>query len=169
MRVKTKFTYSHVGEEFEFKFSFPDDFILVVDTREQAPFFTRKLPKGLVMVRDTLPVGDYSIRGFETGISIERKSVRDLVNCLGRDHERFKNEMIRLAGYQFGAVVVEEPEGHVIRWHSFSEMHPESIRQALASIETRYRIHFYYGRDRDDCERWTLDRLIRYHRIKRSG
>ena len=53
------------GQIVKFTFDFPKGFIIVIDTREQAPLFIGSLPRGLLIVRDTLDVGDYSVRGFE--------------------------------------------------------------------------------------------------------
>jgi len=54
------------GQTVKFTFDFPKGFIVVIDTREQSPLFTGLLLRGLLVVRDTLDVGDYSIRGFES-------------------------------------------------------------------------------------------------------
>jgi ERCC4-type nuclease len=45
---------------------------ILIDTREQIPFnFSRY---GVQTETDALPVGDYSIPGFEDRVAIERKS-----------------------------------------------------------------------------------------------
>ena len=53
------------------------DFIIIIDTSEQDPFFSgRNAPKGILTIRDNLKPhgGDYSLRGFEHEIIIERKN-----------------------------------------------------------------------------------------------
>lgn len=171
MRIRPhRHLYGHLnfGREFKFRFNFPEGFILVLDSREQTPLF-RKLPKGLVVVRDTLKVGDYSIRGFENAITIERKSIPDLLGSLGRNRDQFKVRLAKMRFFEWAAVVVEGSEKAVIKYHESSLMEPESIRQSICSIELRYKIPFYFGATIKDVERWVLDRLIKFYTIKRSG
>lgn len=169
MRIKPTFKFNpRAGQSFKFLFRFPEDFILVIDSREQTPLFLDHPPKGLVMVRDTLEVGDYSIRGFEGKIAVERKTIPDLLNCLGNDRERFKRELEKLQGYNWASIVVEGAESELYQYQDFSLMHPESVRQSMASIEIRHNVHFFYGR-RADIERWVLDRLIKFWKVRREG
>lgn len=50
---------------------------ILIDTREQQPFsFTRY---EVATEPATLPVGDYSLPGFEDWAAIERKSLEDLI------------------------------------------------------------------------------------------
>ena len=170
MRIKPIFKSNpRAGQSFKFLFKFPEDFILVIDSREQAPLFLDHPPKGLVMVRDTLEVGDYSIRGFEGKIAVERKTIPDLLNCLGNDRERFKRELEKLQGYEWRAIVVEGIESDLFQFHDFSLMHPESVRQSLVSINIRYGVQFYFNFKREGLERWILDHLIKFWKVKREG
>lgn len=75
----------------------------IVDTREQTPL---KLP-GIRSEAGTLATGDYSVKGLESLIAIERKSLPDLVACCGRERERFDREVQRLLAYPVRALVVE--------------------------------------------------------------
>ncbi len=172
MKITPAFTRLNpkAGKPVKFGFKFPEDFILVVDTREQESLFTNRPPKGLVMVRDYLEVGDYSARGFEKGgITIERKTVPDLLNCLGNDRERFKRELEKMRGYEWKAIVVESSENDLLQHHEISLMEPESIRQSIVSINIRYRVQFYYQPVREKMERWVLDHLIKFFLVKRVG
>jgi ERCC4-type nuclease len=58
-------------------------------------------------VRGTLATGDYSVVGLENVIAIERKSLDDLIACVGPERERFDREIQRLLAYPTRAVVVE--------------------------------------------------------------
>jgi DNA excision repair protein ERCC-4 len=66
----------------------------LIDSREQAPFtFT-----GYYVDSETatLPVGDYSLPGFEDRAAIERKSLNDLISCLmSSNRERFEKELAK--------------------------------------------------------------------------
>jgi len=62
--------------------------IIKTDSREQLPYeFKSPSEVGTVLV------GDYSISGLEDHISIERKSIDDLIGCLTTGRERFKREL----------------------------------------------------------------------------
>lgn len=74
-----------------------------VDSREQTPFDLAPM----MTERATLDVGDYSVKGLEHVVSIERKSLLDLVACCGRERARFQRELDRLRGWPVSAVVVE--------------------------------------------------------------
>ena len=52
----------------------PRDIVAIIDTREQAPLDLSPLRTE----KGTLTTGDYSIKGLESEIAIERKSLPDL-------------------------------------------------------------------------------------------
>jgi len=157
------------GKSIKFTFDFPDGFVVVIDTREQSPLFAESLPKGLVIVRDSLEVGDYSVRGFENQITIERKTISDLLGCLTHDRERFKRELEKLRAYKWKAVCLEGTEDELLQFNDFSLIHPNSTRQSVVSINIRYGIQFYFSSKRSNIERWVLDHLIKFYLVKREG
>jgi len=79
----------------------------IQDTREQLPLCLEPLRVEVA----TLATGDYSVRGLESIVAIERKSLSDLLGCIGQDRERFDREVIRLLAYPVRALVVEST------WH----------------------------------------------------
>lgn len=80
----------------------------IVDTREQLPLDLRwRSGEVLKSVRKKLDTGDYSLEGFEDKITIERKSIPDLMGCIGKERERFQRELDRMMEYRTRAVVVE--------------------------------------------------------------
>jgi hypothetical protein len=85
----------------------PEAVVAIVDSREQLPLDLSPLQ----VVPGTLAAGDYSICGLEQHIAIERKSLPDLIGCVGQERERFDREIQRLLGYSTRAVVVEAPWG----------------------------------------------------------
>lgn len=80
-----------------------DDFKIIIDSREQLPFKWGPM----IEERGTLKTGDYSIKGYENEIGIERKSVADLCSTILRDRKRFEKEVIRGSKFKYFAVVVE--------------------------------------------------------------
>lgn len=81
----------------------PSDVTVIVDTREQRPFDLSPLK----MIGGTLATGDYSVVGLQHEIAIERKSLSDLLGCIGQERERFDREIKRLLGYPVRCVIVE--------------------------------------------------------------
>jgi ERCC4-type nuclease len=75
----------------------------LIDTREQRPLDLSPLRS----VVGTLDTGDYSDVGLEHVIRIERKSLSDLIGCVGRERGRFDREVMRLIAYPVRVLVVE--------------------------------------------------------------
>lgn len=75
----------------------------IIDTREQLPLDLSPLRSE----RGTLRTGDYSVKGLENVVCLERKSLSDLLGCMGSSRERFEHELQRMLGYQTRAVIVE--------------------------------------------------------------
>ena len=75
----------------------------IIDSREQTPLDLSPLQT----TTGTLATGDYTIRGLEHVVAVERKSLSDLVGCVGSDRERFEREVQRLLAYPVRVLVVE--------------------------------------------------------------
>jgi len=107
------------------------EFTAIIDTREQKPL-KLEYKKGLILnsERSNLYTGDYSIKGLENQIAIERKSLDDLMGCIGVNRERFEKEIIRLKGYPVRCIVVEAT------WKKIEEGNYRSRVQATAAIGT---------------------------------
>ncbi len=73
----------------------PESITAIIDTREQTPLDLSPLRSE----RGTLDTGDLHGKGLESVIRIERKSLEDLVACVGRERERFDKEVQRLLAY----------------------------------------------------------------------
>lgn len=81
----------------------PEQVTAIIDTREQLPLDLAPLAVEL----GTLATGDYSVKGLENIVAIERKSLSDLLGCIGQNRERFDREVMRLLAYPTRCVVVE--------------------------------------------------------------
>lgn len=81
----------------------PEDITVWTDTREQKPLDLAPLN----WERRKLDTGDYSIRGLEHIVSVERKSLNDLLGCIGKHRDRFEREIDRLLAYESRMIVVE--------------------------------------------------------------
>ena len=94
----------------------PEQVTAVIDTREQTPLDLTPLR----MTTGTLTTGDYSVLGLELVVAIERKSLSDLLCCVGRERDRFDREVMRLLAYPVRCLVVEAtwPEIEQGEWRS---------------------------------------------------
>jgi ERCC4-type nuclease len=145
----------------------PEDMVVVIDTREQVPLWMPKPPKGLVIMRDTLQNGDYSIKGHEHKFAIERKN-SDLFAFLTSERAKTKEKLNRLLDYDFKALVIEYSEDELFMPQLFTNISPEVVRQSLISFEIKYGLHVYYG-TKSDIERKVLDWMVYYFNYKRGG
>ncbi len=82
----------------------PASVVPLIDTREQFPL---ELPSLAPPVIATLATGDYSVMGLTNVVAIERKSLDDLLGCIGQERERFDREVQRLLAYPVRALVIE--------------------------------------------------------------
>jgi ERCC4-type nuclease len=108
---------------------------LIIDQREQAPLtFTR-----FQSIRGTLLTGDYSVAGLEELLSIERKTVADLVGCcLGENRERFERELHRLRGFRFKRLLIVGTEEEILAGQYRSAITPKAVISSLAAWEMRF-------------------------------
>ena len=147
------------------KIDVPEGFIMIVDTREQKPLFKPKL----WIISHGLNSGDYSIQGFENVITIERKSIPDLLGTLGKGRIRFEKELNRMSEYKWKGLLIEGLENDVYQPNDFSSMHPNSIYHSLAAIETKWGINIYYAKDKKSARNWVLSRLTKLYKYLRDG
>lgn len=136
---------------------------VVIDSREQCPFtFQGKLYEGVSIVEGTLQSGDYSLAGLTDKVAIERKSLADLVQCLGRERDRFERELQRGQGLEFFAVVIEASWQQLALGEYRSKLNPHSACQSVAAFMARYRVPFHFAGSRAAAEYCTWSLLKQY-------
>lgn len=124
--------------------------ILIIDTREQAPFTFANLPSE----PGTLDAGDYSVRGLEHLVAVERKSLDDLLACVGRERERFKRELQRLRAYRFRLLIVEASAADLEAGHWHSKLTPAHVLGSLAAWTAQYTLPVWLGGTHDESGRF---------------
>lgn len=125
---------------------------VVVDTREQLPFSFAGMhcdgidggcPLTVPTVRGTLASGDYSLKGFEARVAIERKSLADWYGTLGKGRARFERELERLTQYEFAAVLIEASLTDIAtNPPARSELSPKTVYRSMIAWTVRYPIRF---------------------------
>lgn len=106
----------------------PEDITILVDTREKLPLDLEPFE----VVRTTLTTGDYSIKGITHRVAVERKSIQDLVMCVGQERERFDREIKRLLAYESRAVFVEGSIDMIRLKQYRGQTHPNAILSSIA-------------------------------------
>lgn len=116
------------------------------DTRERTPFTETEAWRGVEAQRITMKTADYT---NDDGLLIERKSVPDLVNSLGRGKDRFMREVER----KFQYLIIEGKESdvavHLKRRHS--KMSPKYIMSMLNRIHNQYGVDVIMCKDREEA------------------
>jgi hypothetical protein len=117
---------------------------ILIDTREKLGFtFEHKRYAGTVVEVGTLDTGDYSLAGLTDRVAVERKTLPDLVACLGEAF-RERAEACRCPG---GLRDSSRGElGGVGREGNYrSQLTPHSARQSVLAFTARYRLPFLFA------------------------
>lgn len=125
---------------------------IIIDTREQEPFTFRHEKMNATTELGTLAVGDYSLAGLEDKVAVERKSLSDLVMCLGRERERFERELARGAALDAFAVVCEGSWLELAQGEYRSRLNPHAACQSVLAFAGRYRVPFLFAGSRSAAE-----------------
>ena len=149
---------------------------VIVDTREQKPYTFSEFGNWIGSVQSSaLKTGDYSIAGYEDCISIERKSLPDLVGSLMAGRERFLREIRRLSLFKYKMLLIEASRKEVKSPYTFArevKCHPNGIIGSLDAISARYGIPIHYGSDRGLSEEFAaswLSKVHAYEWLERNG
>ncbi|MEW6267300.1 MAG: ERCC4 domain-containing protein [Thermodesulfobacteriota bacterium] len=131
---------------------------IVIDTREQDP-----LSFSLPVERGTLTTWDYSIKGLESFLAVERKSPDDLVGCIKNgQRDRFERELSRGRGLDYFALVLEADLKTLADGHYRSEMNPKAVVQSLLAFSVRYKLPVFFCPGREYAARVVESLLLKY-------
>lgn len=104
---------------------------ILIDSREQKPYEFENSEIG------SLGIGDYSLVGGEHLISVERKTLDDLILCLSKDRSRFERELYKGKALDYFALVIEASLSDIANGCYFSNMGPKSAIQSLLAFSVR--------------------------------
>ena len=117
----------------------PQDITIIVDKREQTPLSFNIKDISIPTELGTLQTGDYSVKGLESKISVERKSLSDLLGCIGNDRERFERELERISAFETRALVIESTWEEIEAGNYYkSKVHPNAVIGSLLSWQEKY-------------------------------
>lgn len=143
----------------------PKGLVIIRDTREQLPYsFNNKIP----YIDKALKFGDYSIKGYESKISIERKSASDFYGTIAQGRERFNRMLCRMNKAEFKGLVIECSEEELLTPElSYSNIHPNSVYGSIISFEIKHGVHIYYG-DRKACQIKIINLFVKFWKLKKE-
>lgn len=150
---------------------------VIVDTREQRPLSFERFKNWIGAERvGTLKTGDYSVEGMEGLLTLERKSLSDLISTLMHGRSRFINECERMTEFKYRAILVEASYENVKSKYDhlgFTQAHPNGIVGSLDAIECRFSIPIIYtSMNKDLAEEkaasW-LSKHFTYHWLEQQG
>lgn len=98
---------------------------VIIDTREQRQW--NFCAETFSTERATLRTGDYTIKGYEDRLCIERKNLGDFVSTVISDWINFRKKLYRMAGFDISAVVVEANIADVLAHRYESDSLPQSV------------------------------------------
>ena len=118
---------------------------ITIDTREQLPWKFENLQTK----PGTLDTGDYSIRGLEHLVAVERKSLDDLLACVGRERARFRRELQRLRAYRFRLLIIEADAATPWTGDWRSALKPAHVIGSLAAWTCQFGLPTWLAGDAD--------------------
>ncbi|MHC4405410.1 MAG: ERCC4 domain-containing protein [Planctomycetota bacterium] len=127
----------------------PDQITAVIDTREQIPLSLEPLQ----VEYGTLTTGDYSVKGLEHVVAIERKSLPDLLACVGTERARFEKQVQRLLAYPVRALAVEASWSDIEAGQWASKVTPQAALGSLLGWVTSG-LPVIMGSDHTRCGRY---------------
>ena len=142
----------------------------LVDTREQ-----RELSfPGFDVECATLRTGDYSVRinqiDYREIVAIERKSLSDLLGCIGTGRDRFERELERLALIPYRALVIEAGLPQCVAGnHRYSQLTPPQVTGSVLSWLFKFNVAPIFAHDRDHAARAIVNLLrlaAKYHVVE---
>jgi len=135
---------------------------IVIDTREQRPL---EFSKCIHTITAALPVGDYSLRGLENQVVIERKSLGDLLGSITHGRDRFVRELRQFRSFRFAGLLVEADWDDIENRHYPQKVHPNAVYGSLVAFCVKYGVMPILGGDHVTSARICERLLMNYARL----
>lgn len=123
-----------------------DEMLTVIqDTREQRDIDLSPMK----MIEGTLTTGDFSLAGLTNKVSIEVKTLEDMIGCVGRDRDRFNREVQRLNAYPCRLFIIEGSKSSILLKQYRGNVHPNAILGSLSGWQMAG-LPIYWSESRKD-------------------
>ena len=142
---------------------------IIIDTREQEGHFYSfdRFPNWIAGTRRAaLKVGDYTLDGREDEITVERKTLEDLVSTLTVNRKTFIRACQRMERLKRKIIVIESTMACLKSPYMYSDAHPNSIFGTLVAIQERFGIFPVFAATRELAEEYTASTLVKYHTLR---
>lgn len=126
---------------------------IIIDTSEQSPW---DFP-GERIINRSLDTGDYSVAGFEDVVTVERKSLPDLVNTVVGDWQRFSRQLRRMAAMDLAVIICEAPVTSLFEKRYSGDTNPLSVRGKLNRCLLDFGVPVMFLDNREIAAQWTLN------------
>lgn len=90
-----------------------------------------------------LKTGDYTIKGMEDLVTVERKSVEDLLSTLAQGRDRFKREHERMAEMKSACVIIESTWPEILSGAWEHGVSPKVAIRTWLSWSIQYGVPWY--------------------------
>lgn len=138
--------------------------IVIQDTREKRPWTFDFYDEVQDVEIQKLDVGDYTVKGLEDKLAIERKATTgEIALNLGTLYKKFQAELERGKDLRWMYVICEFPVSHVLsfplnssipkkNWRKL-EMNGKALMAKLTAIQNEYGVQVIYSRSKEHaCE-----------------
>ncbi len=106
-------------------------YTVIKDTREQDGWFFAPYDKCEGMEIGTMHTGDYTLKGYEDVVCVERKaSVSEIAMNLGRKKKPFQEEIERMKDFHFSFLILEFSMDDVLKYPEGSKV-PKAARSKV--------------------------------------
>lgn len=118
-----------------------------------------------------LDVGDYTIKGLEDILMIERKTLPDLWGTLGnpKNYERFKREMKRAEKHPYKFLVIEASLGDIDRGFWRSKVSANNIHAKLVSLQVKHNLHVIFAGRQDRARQYVRRLMVKINGYYQEG
>ena len=148
--------------------------IIVKDTRESNnyiyKFQSMEYKDRVVVIRDNLPCGDFSLAGESRNLFVERKTLSDLVGSfVGERRVQFSKMWQRAAEIKHKFLMVEGSFAGAIDGEYRSAFHPHSLIGSLMSWGLKYRFNWFFVNNFAEGQQAIFYLFSNYTRLKKKG
>ena len=114
---------------------------IIIDSRESVPYLFRGYPD-VIIIRDNLDVGDFSLVGYTDEIMFERKTISDLCGSFTSRRDEFETMWKRaIQGVRF--LLIEGRMSDILWGNYRSNLKPNSLIASILSWSIRYRFSWF--------------------------
>lgn len=142
---------------------------ILKDSREKDGWNFRASQNCNGMQIEKLDTGDYSLKGYENLIMIERKSVADLWGTLTAGKERFYREMERAKEIPARFLVIEGNIADINKGFAYSKVGPNYIHGFLISLQIKYGVHVIFAGRKDLAQEYVRRLLAKLYKYCQDG